>query len=759
MKRNHAWQVKSFWELGVGGWGLGAAPWLLGAAYFAAHLPTLAPSLEDIDSINFALGLREFDPAQHQPHPPGYPIYIAVGRLSLAIVRVARSGLDRVAAEALALSVVSAIAGALALVFAWRVFDLLARDATADTRTRVRLWATVLLAVCPLFWMTGVRPMSDMPGLAAALAAQALLLAGRARAGAFLAGLVLGIRSQTLWLTAPLIGLELWSRRGAGAGRERACVLLLAAAGVLCWAIPLVVATGGVSAYLGALGTQAGEDFAFVDMLWANPTPRRLAFGLVHTLVLPWASFPFAGIMIAVATIGGVLMLVHERRSLGLVLVAFGPYAVFHLVFQETVTVRYALPLAAAVAFLAARALALAGRATNMIATPVAVVSLIIAVPGVARYAGGSHPAFRAIADASRRAEVDRPFMVTSHFELRRPLRAAEPAKLPVVYAPHQREWLELVKYWAGGGRGLVWFLANPRRTDLDLIDPHSRRDVVRYRWLVEDRPELSGTRPAAVDWYRLRPPGWFLAEGWSLTPETGGLAQATATGPDRKPILGYVRRQPGPVHAVMGGRHLGMAGDGPAECEMALDGTVIDRWTVAPADPAFLRFVDLPAGVAGPDGYARLSVRATSRSPVAVRRFDIQPVSRAIFGFGSGWHDEELDVARGLRWRWTSDRAVLRVRGPLLPIRVRLRGESPLKYFDTAPTLRLSAADRVLARLQPSSDWMWDVVVPADAVAAAHGELVLETSHVFIPSEITGSPDTRRLGLRVFAIDVETAR
>jgi hypothetical protein len=750
---------------------LGVAPWLIAAAYLTAHLFTLAPSLEDIDSINFALGLRDFDPAQHQPHPPGYPIYIAIGRLSLSVVRLVRPGLDRVSTEALALSVMSAVAGALALVLAWRVFDLLARDATAAARPRVRLWATILLAVCPLFWLTGVRPMSDMPGLAAGFAVQALLLAGRVRAGGFLAGLALGIRSQTLWLTGPLIGLELWRRRGEGAGRERARVLLLAAAGVLCWGIPLVVATGGVDAYLAALGTQAGEDFAFVDMLWVNPTPRRLAFGLIHTLVLPWGSFPFAGIMIALAITGGLLMLLRERRSLGLVLVAFAPYAVFHLVFQETVTVRYALPVAAAIAFFVARALAFAGGATNMIATPLAVVSVIIALTGAIAYAGGPHPAFRVIADASRRSKVDRPFMVTSHFELRRPLRAAEPTGMPVVYAPHQHEWLELVKYWADGGRGLVWFLANPRRTDLDLIDPHSRRDLVRYRWQVEERPELGGTRPAAVDWYRLRPPGWFLAEGWSLTPETAGLTRATGTGPDRKPILGYVRRRLDPMHAVIGGRHLGGESDVPAELAVSLDGAVIDRWTVTPVNPAFLRFVDLPAGVAGPDGYATLSVRAlpsqavgasaqhAATSPIAIQRFDIQPVSRAIFGFGPGWHDEELDVATGLRWRWTSDSAILRVRAQHAPIRVRLRGESPLKYFDVSPTLTLSAGGLVVKRLQPTEDWLWDVEVPADAMAAANGDLVLRTSHVFIPSKISRSPDTRRLGLRVFAIDIETAR
>ena len=32
----------------------------------------------------------------------------------------------------------------------------------------------------------------------------------------------------------------------------------------------------------------------------------------------------------------------------------FGPYAVFHLVFQETVTVRYALPLVLPIAYLVA---------------------------------------------------------------------------------------------------------------------------------------------------------------------------------------------------------------------------------------------------------------------------------------------------------------------------------------------------------------------------------------------------------------------
>ena len=38
--------------------------------------------LYDVDSVNFALALRRFDPAVHQPHPPGYFLYVCLGRLA-----------------------------------------------------------------------------------------------------------------------------------------------------------------------------------------------------------------------------------------------------------------------------------------------------------------------------------------------------------------------------------------------------------------------------------------------------------------------------------------------------------------------------------------------------------------------------------------------------------------------------------------------------------------------------------------------------
>ena len=81
----------------------------------AGHLPWLPASLEDLDSFNFALGLDDFDPRKHRPHPPGYPAIIGLGHLAMPLA-VASGVPAGAAAHARALSMVSALSGALAVV-------------------------------------------------------------------------------------------------------------------------------------------------------------------------------------------------------------------------------------------------------------------------------------------------------------------------------------------------------------------------------------------------------------------------------------------------------------------------------------------------------------------------------------------------------------------------------------------------------------------------------------------------------------------
>src|SRR2546426_8460007 len=46
-----------------------------------SRLPYRARMLYNWDAVQFALALREYDVAKHQPHPPGYILYVALGRL------------------------------------------------------------------------------------------------------------------------------------------------------------------------------------------------------------------------------------------------------------------------------------------------------------------------------------------------------------------------------------------------------------------------------------------------------------------------------------------------------------------------------------------------------------------------------------------------------------------------------------------------------------------------------------------------------
>lgn len=734
---------------------------VVAAVYLAAHLPFLSRSLEDIDSINFALGLRHFDVAAHQPHPPGYPVYIALGRVALAAVEAAVPGARPATAASLALALLSAIGGALAAAALGVVFRALDKRAGgAPPASPQWWWATALAVAAPLFWISGVRPMSDMVGLAFASVAMAVLLAGRSRGslvlGAALVGLGAGLRVQTALLSGPVLALVLWTRR-AGSRDLAPCAAALAVGG-LAWAAPLVWLSGGTSGYLAALGSQAGEDFTFVDMLWANPSPRRIAQALLDTFMSPWGSPSLAGVVGVMAAVGTIHVLRRERQALVALAVAFGPYAAFHLLFHETSHVRYALPLVAPVAWLASRGLVPLGRLGPWLGGAVVSASLVDAVPAAALYASQPHPAFRVMDDMAREAAGAAPKGVFSHYALYRSLQVGAPPGLPIVAPTRNHEWLGPENYWRRGGRGTVWFLADPRRTDLELYDPRAVFKAEAYPWDVSRRLELGGARPIGAEWYSLLPPDWMVGEGWSLTPEAGGRVRAERTGLTRGPIEAFVRRQPGPVILVVGGYYLGATTDPATSLTLSLDGVAAHTWTHdhQASGPAFLRVVRLPDGIpAGDDPYAtaRISGRpavGTTMGELAIRQFDLQPETGTLFAFGAGWHEDEFDPTTGRRWRWTSDRAdlfVLADAGATLVI----RGESPLKYFEAPPTVRVAVGDTTLAELKPKADFEWRIAIPPGVLPKGGGTVTLSLDRVYLPGAAEGTVDTRRLGLRVF--------
>ena len=745
----------------------------LGLLFLAGHVPWLAPALEDVDSQNFALALRDFNPALHQPHPPGYPIFVALGKLAFLF------GVT----EAHALAIWGPIFGVLAigaLVQLFRAVEGSAGGALVETSTRALL-ATLLTVVCPLFWFTAVRPMSDVPGLAIALLAQSLLATAFWRQqgmhvtdrasikasgrlivlGAFVAALALGVRLQTIYLTAPLFLLVIVHRIGRDAAGALLGSSLSFTIGVLLWAVPMVVAAGGPAAYLGALGSQAGEDFSGVDMLARNPTPRRLALGLVHTLVFPWGSNVLGGVMVGLLGLGTVLLLWRARRSAVLLGTLALPYAMFHLVFQETVTTRYALPLVPAFAYTVVFGLSwFKGKLFPVSAAVLAVWAALIALPAVSAYATGPSPVFRAIRDIETRApDAANPPMVGLHHVFARGVEAAKPQGLRILSSPPKREWLEVVKHLREDGSSPVWFLADPLRTDLALFDPKSVTVKRSYRWPPELAMLVSGVRPTSVDWIELNDPGWFVAEGWALTPETAGVASATGHNPARAPIEAHLRGQTEPTVLLVGGRNLAPAGQSPAFVNITVDGHEVDRIVAPPG--FFLKLTTLPAITpANQKRYATLVIAAAPGSPdalanVAIEQFNVQPLDEVIWGFDTGWQEAEFNPATGLRWRWTSESADILVHETSHNLVLTVAGESPRRYFSRAPKVVVRAGAQVLAEHSPSDDFEITARVPAETLRAAKFRLTVETTETFVPAERSGSPDRRRLGLRIFNVSL----
>ncbi len=310
----------------------------LAMLFLIAHVLFLPPTLEDIDSLNFALGIHDFDPTRHQPHPPGYPIFIGLAKAARAVVP----------GDAQALALLGALFGALAVFPLIRIYeDLGSLEGPSEPgRTLIAPLAVLLCVTSPLYWFNAARPMSDIPGTV--LYAGRSSRAGRSvRAAAAESGPdtrgACGLRQDDRARRIPLgsgnrhalasvvadiavLAVVLVQRAGRGAAGAVLGSAMAFTIGVLIWAIPLVIASGGPMAYQTAISAQGSEDFSGVDMLYRNPGARRLAFALLETFIYPWAS-PVLGWTIFVLAVGRKMALLRRCPRVVLLLgVLAGPY-------------------------------------------------------------------------------------------------------------------------------------------------------------------------------------------------------------------------------------------------------------------------------------------------------------------------------------------------------------------------------------------------------------------------------------------------
>lgn len=739
----------------------------LALLFLLPHLLSLPRSLEDIDTINLALGVESFDVARHRPHPPGYPVFVAMVKVSTAVVSVVEPALERNARAAVGLAIWGVVSGA---AFVWVLVGLWR---ALGWSSPAALIAAALAIGSPLFWFTAARPLTDATALVAATAVQWMVVrhvrlvapspaADRVvGAAALFAGLLIGLRTQTLWLTAPLLSWIVLRALRDGRVRHASGLVVWSAIGCLIWAVPLVVSAGGVGSYLAVLASQGGEDFAGVEMV---ATARgQLADALAATFIRPWRVAWLGQTLSALALLGLVRFAWRQRQAAGIALLAFVPYLVFHLAFQETETVRYALPLVVPVAGLAVHGLmAIPARIGGTIAVLLVVASVVTAQPALQVYGHMMPPTFQVFRDAqieARSTGVEP--LVVAHTGMRRVAdwyRPEWPA-LPQL-GPRDPAWLRIVEHFRSGETAPAWFLTDRRRTDVVLFDPRARRALREYLQEAEVRRLVGQARQDEVRWWEIAAPGWMLGRGWALSPEVGGVTFAAGRDPHLVPADAYLKRSPEATRVMVGGRYL--SGVQNATIVVEIDGRMVGRWDVTHEQPQFLYWIDLPAGVlAGSGAYASMQVRVLAvgeggAAPrIGLEQFDFASAGEAMVGFAEGWQEPEMEVDTGRTWRWASPRATMVTYAGNGPVRLTLVGESPRRYFDRPSTLVVLVEGREAARFTASDDFVQTVDLPAALFTVSPSRITIETDQTFVPAEREDTGDRRQLAQRFFRVDV----
>lgn len=261
----HFFRRTSFW-LGVGFFLMGVL----------TRIPFRSQMLYHWDSVNFALALERFDVRIHQPHPPGYLVYVLMGRLATLLIHDPNAAYVGVSVLFSGLAVFAAFA--------------LGQEMFGE---KAGLAAGLLTLTSPAIWFYGEVALTYILEAffvtAIALAAYRTLR-DHARGAAWfwgmsaLLGIAGGIRQTTLVLLLPLWLFALtkvpWRHRfGAGA---------LLGSIVLAWLIPTVILSGGWHDYLAASRAIGGGVISGFALLGAEPlwAPMgRLALYLFYGLL------------------------------------------------------------------------------------------------------------------------------------------------------------------------------------------------------------------------------------------------------------------------------------------------------------------------------------------------------------------------------------------------------------------------------------------------------------------------------------------
>jgi hypothetical protein len=251
------------------------------------NLRSISTMSYDWDAAQYSLATVDFDLARHQPHPPGYPLWVFALRamapathgaplaqtiLDIAFTLAALFCVNRLASEWLGRQDARKLALLLAFSPTVQLY------AFAQSTYPVDLLASALLG-----WLAWRMWHGNLAALRFALPVAALLM---------------GFRPSGVVMLAPLLGvaaLRCCRRRPA-----QLVLPVLAAAGLIAgWFWPLALASGGVSEWVRLNRELFGSTAGATSVLFGAPLHLGPPIALRLTLILGVALAPLAGLLVA----------------------------------------------------------------------------------------------------------------------------------------------------------------------------------------------------------------------------------------------------------------------------------------------------------------------------------------------------------------------------------------------------------------------------------------------------------------------------
>lgn len=283
----------------------------LAVAVGLTRLLALSEEMWEWDEALFTAAVRDYDVAQHQPHPPGFPLFIALARFVRPFTP----------SDFHALQVVNTIAA----MFIFPLGYLLGR--VIGFARRSAIFAALLLAFLPNVWYFGGTANSDISALIAVMLAISFLFLGRDRdrfyiAGCLLMGVAVSFRPQ-----CALIGLYPWLEASWPRLRTRPRQIVAGALGSLAVAAAAysgaALASASWDAYLASVEHQS--QWVYNVDSFKNPTrPPLLECFRIYAVDPSRAG----KVSIAIAVLAAIGLLRGRRPALRTAL-TFGPFLIF----------------------------------------------------------------------------------------------------------------------------------------------------------------------------------------------------------------------------------------------------------------------------------------------------------------------------------------------------------------------------------------------------------------------------------------------